>query len=349
MRRAAAGAGGGDVAVCGFRRWGRAVADDGRRTVVAPAEGDAWNVELGAPVSLQIFAGAFACFGALRRVVLDLRDRLIVAERIGKALGVRGVAHRERLALELVAFQQAGRGAAFQDGGELPAEIHRVLHCRVVAEAAGRREEVRRVAADEDAALGEALGHEGVSGGPGVARQHLDPERRADRLLHHRRGGRFVDARFVLVWLELRVKGELALAVDRRHERAALAVEAHVHPRRRVRHLAVEIRHAAIHRVHAPADEIARHAGLAGVAPAHALAHQTARTVGADEVCTPDVHRRAALGGLGLRLDVVAMIGKARNAPTVMNRGDALGVTAQHLLDEFLGHAVRQLRRAPRA
>ena len=54
---------------------------------------------------LEVLAGALARLGALRRVVLDLGDRLIVAQRIGEALGVCGVAHRERLALDLIAFQ----------------------------------------------------------------------------------------------------------------------------------------------------------------------------------------------------------------------------------------------------
>jgi hypothetical protein len=44
---------------------------------------------------------------------------------------------------------------------------------------------------------------------PRVARQHLDRERRADRLPHHP-GRRLVGhARFVLVRLQLGVKGEL--------------------------------------------------------------------------------------------------------------------------------------------
>ena len=46
---------------------------------------------------------------------------------------------------------------------------------------------------------------------------------------------------------------------------------------------------------------------------------------------------------------MVALRVKARDAPAVMNARDALGVPAQHLLDVFLRHAMRQLGGAPRA
>src|SRR5258706_7346118 len=203
---------------------------------------------------------------------------------------------------------------------------------------------MRRIAADEHAALGEVLGDERVPRGPRVARQHFYVERRADRLLDHRGG---IDTRFVLVGLDLRVEGELALAIDRRHERAPLAVEAHVHPGRRVRHTAIEVRHAAIDRVHAPADEVAHYARLAGIAPALRLAHEAARAIGADDVVGPDLDGCATLGGLGARLDVAAAGGKAGDAPAIAHRRDPLGIAAQELLDELLRDAMRQLGRAP--
>src|SRR5919204_1365671 len=193
MRRPAAGAGARHVAVgtLGGRR--RAVAHDRRRAVIAAAEGDARDVEFGAPMRREIFAGALARRGACGRVVLELRYRLKVAERIGEALRVGGVAHGERLTLDFVSREQLWLGATLEDGGELPAEIRGVFHRGVVAEAAGRREEMRGVAADEDATLGVTLGDERVARGPGIAREHCDLERRADRLLHHRRGRALVD------------------------------------------------------------------------------------------------------------------------------------------------------------
>src|SRR5260221_2347413 len=136
---------------------------------------------------------------------------------------------------------------------------------------------MRRIAADEHTALGEALGDERVPRGPRVACQHFYVERRADRLLDHGGG---IDARFVLVRLDLRVERELTLAIDRRHERAPLAIEADVHPGRRVRHAAIEVRHAAIDRVHASADEVAYHARLARVSPAFRLAHEAGLAIG---------------------------------------------------------------------
>src|SRR5207302_9879388 len=143
--------------------------------------------------------------------------------------------------------------------------------------------------------------------------------------------------------------GELALPVDGRHERAALGIEADVHPRWRMRHGAIELRHAAVHRIHAPADEVAHHAGLAAIAPAHRLAHEAARPIGTDEVRRADGDRPIAIYWLCLCFHMVALVGEARDAPAVVHGGDALGVTPQYLLDVLLRHAVRQLGGAPGA
>src|SRR5262249_49345111 len=79
----------------------------------------------------------------------------------------------------------------------------------------------------------------------------LDRARRADRLAHHPGGRLVAHALFVLVRLQLRMEGEFLPAVDRRHEAAALAVEIHVHPGRRMRNVPVESGDAAIDSVHA--------------------------------------------------------------------------------------------------
>src|SRR5205085_10628973 len=175
------------------------------------------------------------------------------------------VANREGLALDLVTLEQAWRGAALQHRGELPAEIHRIFHGGVVTEPAGGREKVRRIAAYEDAALAVALGDQGVACGPDSAREHLDIERHAEGLAHHVRCRALVDLCFLLVGFELRMKRKLAFAVHSGHETAALAIEAHVHPRRPMRHRAIELRNTAVDGVHAPADEVARDAGLAAI------------------------------------------------------------------------------------
>src|SRR6266850_2467953 len=277
MRRTPARTGARQVCIHGFGRRLGAVRNDGRRTIIAAAEGDARDVELRAAVRFQIFSRAPARGIALRGVVLDFGRRRVQAERIGEALGVRRIPERERPALGLVALEQLRRGLPLQHRGELPAQIHGVLDRGVVAEPAGRREEVRRVAADEHPPVAEMFGYKRMPGGPEVARQHLHLERYADRRLHHSRGPGFGNRFFIFMVFQLRVEREFALPVDGRHETAALAVEAHVHPRRRVRHLAIEVRNARIDCVHAPADEIAADAGFAGVANAETLPRQAAR------------------------------------------------------------------------
>src|SRR5205814_7468782 len=128
---------------------------DRGRAVVATAEGDSRDVELGAAVGEEVFARPLARGFAGSAVVFDLRDRLVEAERVGEALGISDVALRQRPALGLVASQQLRGRLALEHRSELPAQIDRVLDCGVVTEAAGRGEEVGRVAADEDAPLPE--------------------------------------------------------------------------------------------------------------------------------------------------------------------------------------------------
>ena len=147
VRRAPAGTGARHVLVRPVGRRCGAVADDHRRAVVATADRDAGNVELGAAVGRQVAAGDASRRRTGGRVVLDLRHRLESAERIRETLGIAGIAFRERPALGAVAVEQRGRRPAGDQRGELPAEVDRVLDGGVVAEAAGRREEVRRVAA----------------------------------------------------------------------------------------------------------------------------------------------------------------------------------------------------------
>src|SRR5204863_3820395 len=106
MGRTPAGTGARHVGVHRFRRRRAAVADDGRRAVIAAAERDAGNVEFGASMGREIFAGAAACRFALRRIVLDFGHRLESAEGFGEAPGVGGVPYGERLALVLVALQK---------------------------------------------------------------------------------------------------------------------------------------------------------------------------------------------------------------------------------------------------
>ena len=67
-----------------------------------------------------------------------------------------GVALRHGPAFALVRVEQIGLGAGPLDRGELPREIVRVLHAGIESEPAGRREPVRGVADEEDAAVAKA-------------------------------------------------------------------------------------------------------------------------------------------------------------------------------------------------
>src|SRR6185437_2383717 len=99
---------------------------------------------------------------------------------------------------------------------------------------------------------------------------------RADRCLEHRESALRRDLAFDLVRPELRVKGEFALAVDCRHESAAVGVEGDVHPGRGMRHDAIELGRAQIEREHAPAEEVADGTFLAGIAQSQRLSHGSA-------------------------------------------------------------------------
>ena len=81
-----------------------------------------------------------------RIVDLDLERRLVAAERFGKSARISGIANRKRPPLGLVTCQKVRPALVRERGGELPAEVDRILDGGVVAEAAGGREEVGRIA-----------------------------------------------------------------------------------------------------------------------------------------------------------------------------------------------------------
>jgi hypothetical protein len=139
------------------------------------------------------------------------------------------------------------------------------------------------------------------------------------------------------------VESELPLAIDGGHEAAPHGVEGDVHPCRAVRHGAIEVGYARVHRIHTTADERTRHARFARVADAECLAHGTARPVGADEVIGFDGLRIAAVGRFHLGFEVILQITKAGHAPAIVHGhvGQRLGMAAQHRLDEFLVAAMR--------
>lgn len=105
-----------------------------------------------------------------------------------------------RAALRLVAVQQPGRRPAPHLGGELPAQVDRVLQAQVEAGAADRRVHVRGVADEQDPAGAVPLGEAGVAVGEpaqqvrsvalGRAERHVDPEHPPGALAQLRDGER---------------------------------------------------------------------------------------------------------------------------------------------------------------
>ena len=70
------------------------------------------------------------------------------------------VADTDRSALLLVAIEQAGTAPALDRAGQLPRQIESVTDAGVHAEAAGRNDQMHRIAGQEDAAIAVALGHQ---------------------------------------------------------------------------------------------------------------------------------------------------------------------------------------------
>ena len=94
----------------------------------------------------------------------DLRHR--VAQHAG----------RDRVALGVVGVQQAVRRVPLDHLGELPAQVHRILHAGVEALSAHRGMHVRGVAGQQDASVAVGRGLPGHVGEPGDPGRTVDPE-----------------------------------------------------------------------------------------------------------------------------------------------------------------------------
>src|SRR5947209_1884438 len=139
------------------------------------------NVEFGRRVAVKPSAELGASRVSRFAVLLELSGKLDPANRFRHRAREAGVAQRYRLALGLVAREQSRAAPSEARSGELPAEVGRVVDRGVVALAAGRGEEMGRVARDEDAPAAEALGDEGEAGGPLRDPQNLEGELAAGR------------------------------------------------------------------------------------------------------------------------------------------------------------------------
>ena len=249
-------------------------------------------------MAVEVFARHRSRLLSGRAVVVQLRHGIEQADGVGKLPGVAGVALRQRFALPAVAVQQGRRGLALEHGGQLPAQVHRVFHRSVVAQAARGGEQVRGVAADEHAPLLKARGHQRVTGQPGRHRQDLDgdvqpagPREQGPRIGVRQR----ID---IGVVGELRVEGELADPVHRHDEGALRRVHLHVHPGAVVGVQAVEVGRLQVHGQHAPAHEAALEAAAAFPFDAQPGPHAAACAVSAHQPA--GLHGRAGLVG-GMR------------------------------------------------
>src|SRR5215470_7618997 len=78
------------------------------------------------------------------------RDRCRrVGQGVGECAGISGVAARKGLSLDLIAVEQSRRRDPFKYVSELPTEVHGILDCGVVAEAARWGEQMRGIAGEQ--------------------------------------------------------------------------------------------------------------------------------------------------------------------------------------------------------
>ena len=101
-------------------------------------------------MNIREFCAAWSRSCCLRLRPDDLQEVAHLVE-IGDA--VLEVDARHRPALRLVGVEEVRAGLVAEHRGELPGEIVRVLHAGIEAEPAGRREAVRGIAGEEEAAL----------------------------------------------------------------------------------------------------------------------------------------------------------------------------------------------------
>src|ERR1700723_893249 len=97
------------------------------------------------------------------------------------------------------------------------------------------------------------------------------------------------------------MEDELAFTIDRYQQGAPLGVEAAVHPRSGMRADLVKHRRPQIERQHAPAHEVAIDITIAGIFDTEVTAHQTAWSIGADQIFRMNLPLGPAVNGFYLR------------------------------------------------
>ncbi len=305
-----------------------AVGDDQRRAVVAVAQRDPERVEVLA--LLGDVAGVLAAHDRSGLVVaLDLGrrhhagcDLEIVVGRLPR------VAHGDGLPLGGIVLEVALPGPALQDPGQADAEIDPVDDAGVHAEAAGRDEQVRRVAGEQDAAALVAGGDQRVAA-PRLHRDDLGVERSAEGVGDRRQG---VDVVRRLVGAEMLLVVEVLAAVDRDEDAGRRRRD---RPVERALPLVLEL--VEVRRPEIDADIFAD-GGHALQVEAEALADRAAAAVAADEIVRGDGVPGARGDVLELDVDLAPGILEARDPPAIVNRGVGRrdGEVAQDRLQRIL-------------
>ncbi len=345
MRRAGARHGGGRKASHRVGRRGFAVIGDDRRGIVVVAE-----VEARAAILLHVeIVGRSrkrsARRVAARRVILDLR---------GHAAALRHHLHRmihgkarhlvgDGLALRLIGIKDRSRRPSVQMRRQLPAEIDGISNARIHAVARIGHPQMRGVAADEDPAVAEAIGHQPAPDPVLLAEDFVleplvDAEDGTDRPVAIDR----VELR--LVGPQMIMDQPAVVAVDRNGGAGTSRVEREHHPGRLVRaHQLLQLRRLDEGRLHA-LDH--RRAGQAG---ADRFADEGAAAVAADHEVGFDAERVSTVEVATQRdhtIVVLLDIGDFR----ARQNGDARlsgGVAEQDRLEIDLVDPVRRLGRRP--
>ena len=103
-------------------------------------------------------------------------DALVLALERGLSHRVPERAGSDRVALVVVGVQEALRGGPVDHLGQLPSQIHRILHAEAEALSTRRVMHVRRVAGEQDSSRAVGRGLTRHVGEPGDPRGTVDPE-----------------------------------------------------------------------------------------------------------------------------------------------------------------------------
>ena len=176
---------------------------------------------------------------------------------------------------------------------ELPAEIGRVVDAGVHAEAAGRREEMDRVAGQPHIAAAETIGDRRLPRGPREMTEEFDRHVFADTGEKRPRDGIRIGPLVDL--FDARVEEEIALPVQGLDQAAHLGVDRPLMPGAFVslEHAVIERGRAHMRRQRGAAGEGIFRRPLAAIADAEPVAHDAVPAVAADEIA----RGRALRGG----------------------------------------------------